>query len=64
MKNIWWFVKDFKQFMAEVIANGNDEDRVNLDLKTLLLTLEKDGEKNGGGTYNEAHPCPPDCGGG
>jgi hypothetical protein len=60
----WWFVKDFKQFMAEVIANGDDCDRVQFDPNTMLFTLEKEAEE---GTekakptpFNYAHVCPGD----
>lgn len=61
MKSVWWFVKDFKQFMAEVIANGDDEDQVMLNLKTMMLTLEKEGEEKGKPKpFNYAHICPGD----
>ena len=69
--DFWWFHgKDLMEFFKEVQEQGAENVRIlatpGLDpdgRPDLHLSVVTEGAemRNGNGSYNESHPCPPDC---
>lgn len=62
-KKIWWDGADLMAngFLPMILSEGAKNVRVELDMKTKIMTVVDKATAEACGEYDDAHECPIDC---